>query len=105
MVRASGLAATMLAVGLVMPGPGAAASDVDVPFQDGLFRRCVAWLIRGDGGALIDNLCEDRYALPTPSMFICARKAISGFDSATDREVCAVLFEEQARKTRATEIR
>jgi hypothetical protein len=50
---------------------------------------------------LIDNLCLADYSLPPPSLFLCARRALDGFSSEADREGCAVLFEEQARKTRA----
>ena len=50
---------------------------------------------------MIDNLCLEYYALPPPSLFQCARKVTTGFSSANDQEVCAILFEEQARKVRA----
>ena len=77
--------------------PAAAAA----PFDDPLFQRCVHWLLEGSGGALIDNLCTDQYGFPPPSLFICARKVTTGFQSAGDQEGCALLFEDQTRKIRA----
>jgi hypothetical protein len=58
-------------------------------------------MLDGSKGALIDNICLDEYDMPPPSLFICARKVRTGFRSANDREGCALLFEEQARKVRA----
>jgi hypothetical protein len=76
-------------------------ASAEPPFDDPLFRRCISWLLDGNEGALIDNLCLDDYSLPSPSLFLCARRALDGFSSEVDREGCAVLFEEQARKTRS----
>ena len=80
---------------------GAQAAPAEPPFDDPLFRRCVSWLLDGNQGALIDNLCLAEYSLPSPSLFLCARRALEGFSSEADREGCAVLFEEQARKIRS----
>jgi hypothetical protein len=76
-------------------------SRAAAPFDDPLFQRCVHWLLEGSGGALIDNLCTDQYGFPPPSLFICARKVTTGFQSAGDQEGCALLFEDQTRKIRA----
>lgn len=81
--------------------PGSPAVPQDHSFDDPLFRRCVDWMMSGYGGALIDNLCLDNYGLPPPSLFICARKVSRGFSSPTDRESCAIVFDEQAKKVRA----
>jgi len=35
-----------------------------------------------------------------PVLFLCARKIRRGFTSPDDREGCALIFEEQARKAR-----
>lgn len=89
----------------VVPAHRGPADAAELPFDDGLFRRCISWMLSGEGGALIDNLCTANYALPSPSMFMCARKSISGFDSVQDREVCAIIFDEQAKKARAGKVR
>jgi len=92
---------TVLAAGLaIAPEPGKAAGE-DLTLDDPLFRRCVDWMIKGYGGALIDNRCIDDFGIPPPSLFLCARKVHAGFDSTGDRATCAALFDEQARKTRA----
>lgn len=79
----------------------ALAAEEDVPFDDPMFRRCVAWLLTGEQGALIGNICISDYNLPSPSMFLCARKIQSGFKSKTDQEACAIVLEEEAKKVRA----
>jgi hypothetical protein len=81
--------------------PGGPAVPQDQSFDDPLFRRCVDWMMKGYGGALIDNRCLDEYGLPPPSLFICARKISRGFSSQNDLETCAVIFDEQARKVRS----
>lgn len=98
------IAIAPLAVLLAAAPPAGAASPEQL-FEDPLFRRCVAWMLRSEGGALIDNLCIDYYLIPPPSLFRCARETVSGFASETDREICAVIFEEQARKARAGKVR
>ncbi len=71
-------------------------------FDDPMFRRCVSWMLDGQRGALmIQDLCLDEYEIPPPSLFLCARKVETGFLSSTDREGCAIIFEEQAKKVRA----
>lgn len=77
------------------------AAEEDVPFDDPMFRRCVAWLLTGEKGALIGNICISDYNLPSPSMFLCARKIQTGFKSAADQEACALVLEEEAKKVRA----
>jgi len=82
-----------------------AAAPSEQSFDDPMFRRCLSWMLKGEGGALIDNICLDDYEIPPPSLFICARKVRTGFTSAVDREGCAIVFDEQAKKVRAGFIR
>jgi hypothetical protein len=89
---------------LVLLGAGADTPG-DNLFDDPMFRRCLHWMLDGKGGALIDNICEDEYQIPPPSLFLCARKVKEGFPSLADRELCAAIFEEQAVKARAGFIR
>jgi hypothetical protein len=77
------------------------ATPGESPFDDPLFRRCINWMLSGNGGALIDNLCLEHYSLPPPSLFLCARRVMTGFKSQADQEGCAILFEEEAKKVRA----
>lgn len=88
---------------LVVAGmSGAVAADRRAAlFDDPLFRRCINWMLDGSGGALIENLCIDDFAIPPPSIFSCARKVMTGFQSAADQEGCALIFEEQAKKVRS----
>ncbi|HTV69782.1 MAG TPA: hypothetical protein VMF90_14705 [Rhizobiaceae bacterium] len=81
--------------------PASDAGPRDALFDDTLFRKCINWMLDGTGGGLIENLCIEYYALPSPSIFQCARKVMTGFQSTMDQEGCAVIFEEQARKVRA----
>src|SRR5215471_21626933 len=83
---------------------GQAASQ-ECSFDDPMFRRCLSWMLTGQRGALIDSLCLDEYNIPAPSIFLCAREAYSGFPSSTDRETCAIIFDEEAKKVRAAFIR
>jgi len=82
-----------------------AAATPERSFDDPMFRRCVTWMLDGQRGALIENICLDEYDLPPPSLFICARKVRTGFPSASDREGCAIVFDEEAKKARAGFIR
>ncbi|MBX3576404.1 MAG: hypothetical protein KF723_04285 [Rhizobiaceae bacterium] len=99
----------LLAAALLFPlAPGStptAATGREALFQDRLFQQCINWMLDGVGGAMIENQCIDYYALPPPSLFMCARKVFTGFPSANDQEVCAVIFEDQAAKVRAGYIR
>jgi hypothetical protein len=70
-------------------------------FNDPMFRRCVSWMLDGQRGAMIEDICLAEYEIPPPSLFLCARKVETGFLSSTDREGCAIVFEEQAKKVRA----
>jgi hypothetical protein len=70
-------------------------------FDDPMFRRCVTWMLDGQKGAGLDRVCLEEYEIPAPSLFICAGKVQTGFLSMTDREVCAIVFEEQVKKVRA----
>ena len=70
-------------------------------FEDAMFRRCLTWMLDGQKGALIDRICLDEYEIPAPSLFLCARKVQTGFLSSNDREVCAIVYEEQVKKVRA----
>lgn len=90
-----------LALLLVLPVSAQGQIGGDPRFQDPLFRQCIGWLLDGTGGGLIENLCIDNYALPTPSQFMCSRKILTGFSSTLDQEGYALIFEEQARKARA----
>ena len=92
------LAALVLLAGV---GASGRAAQAEPPFDDPLFRKCVSWMLDGKRGALIDNLCVANYSIPPPSLFICARKVLAGFESDADRAGCAFLFEEQARRARA----
>ena len=74
-------------------------------FAHPMFRRCVSWMLSGEKGALIQDLCLDQYDIPPPSLFLCARKVQTGFKSPTDREACAIVYEEQVKKVRAGYIR
>jgi hypothetical protein len=94
----------LLPLVLVLLGAGADTSD-DRLFDDPMFRRCLHWMLDGTAGALIDNICQDEYEIPPPSIFLCARKVTAGFLSPADREVCAIIFEEQVKKARAGFIR
>lgn len=78
----------------------AVAAD-DLPFDDPMFRRCLSWLLTGEKGALIGNICISEYNLPSPSVFLCARKVQTGFASKTDQEACAIVLEEETKKIRA----
>jgi hypothetical protein len=80
---------------------GSAVTSRDSRFDDPMFRRCVNWMLDGQRGAMIQNVCLDEYQIPPPSLFLCARKVRTGFQSPTDREACALIFEDQARMVRA----
>jgi hypothetical protein len=95
----------LLGIGILIALASASAAPKGHSFDDPLFRRCIDWMMNGSGGALIDNLCLDEFALPPPSLFICARKVRTGFTSEADREGCAILFDEEARKVRAGYVR
>ena len=81
------------------------AASEENAFDDELFRRCISWMLNGEGGALIDNLCTADYSIPPPSLFICARKVLAGFESDADRDGCALIFEEQAKRARAGRVK
>jgi hypothetical protein len=81
--------------------PESRAAPREYAFDNPFFQRCMTWLLDGTGGAMIGNVCIDQYDMPPPSLFICARKVMTGFESSTDQEGCAILFEDQARKIRA----
>ena len=74
-------------------------------FDDPMFRRCLTWMLDGQRGAGLDRICLDEYEIPAPSLFRCARKIQTGFLSSTDREVCAIVLEEQVKKVRAGFVR
>lgn len=90
-----------LPVLLLCSASGWAVAAEQPNFDDPMFRRCVSWLMTGERGALIDNVCLDEYDLPSPAMFICARKVRQGFKSKTDQAACAIIFEEEIRKVKA----
>jgi hypothetical protein len=78
-----------------------AAEQPQQSFDDPMFRRCLTWMLDGQRGARLDRICLDEYEIPAPSLFLCARKVQAGFLSSADREVCAIIFEEQVKKVRA----
>ena len=78
-----------------------AAEPSQQSFDDPMFRRCLTWMLDGHRGAGLDRICLDEYEIPAPSLFLCVRKVQTGFLSSTDREVCAIVIEEQVRKVRA----
>jgi hypothetical protein len=79
----------------------ATAGPKNHSLDEPLFRRCIDWMMSGYGGSMIDNVCLEEYEIPPPSLFICARKVRIGFTSEADREGCAIIFDEEARKARA----
>jgi hypothetical protein len=87
-------------IALLVASTGIAASAVDERFDDPVFRRCISWMLDGYRGALLQNICMDEYDLPQPSLFLCARKIRTGFASENDRDYCAVVFDEEAKKVR-----
>ena len=95
----SALAVLLLCSACCAAGPSFAAEEP--PFDDPMFRRCVTWLMTGERGAFIDNLCLEEYDLPSPAMFICARKVRLGFKSKTDQQACAIILEEEIKKVKA----
>lgn len=90
-----------LAILVLICSSGWAAAAEEPNFDDPMFRRCVSWLMTGEKGALIDNVCLDEYDIPSPAMFICARKIRQGFKSKTDQAACAIIFEEEIKKVKA----
>ena len=96
----------MLSILLLLPfSETSTAGSMDELFDNPMFRRCVSWMLSGERGALIQDLCLDQYEIPPPSLFLCARKVQTGFTSATDREACAIVYEEETKKIRAGYIR
>ena len=92
----------ILSIVFVLGLSGLSAAEAQLPsFDDAMFRRCLTWMLDGQKGALIDRICLDEYEIPAPSLFLCARKVQTGFLSSTDREVCAIVYEEQVKKVRA----
>lgn len=90
-----------IALLLLLPATAQGQAGREAMFEDPLFRKCIAWLLDGQQGGMIENRCIDNYSLPTPSLFLCSRKILTGFKSPLDQEGCAVLFEDQAAKVRA----
>ncbi|MEI8146713.1 MAG: hypothetical protein WCH83_14735 [Alphaproteobacteria bacterium] len=97
----------MLAAGLVLAGVTLAPAQKadEPPFESSDFRRCIAWMLNGTRGALLQNQCMEHFDLPQPSLFLYASKIRMGFASDRDRKVCAILFEEEVKKIRAGFIR
>ena len=97
--RSRSMRILMLSILLVLgPSGTSGAEPREQLFDDPIFRRCVNWMLDGQRGALIQDLCLDEYEIPPPSLFLCARKVQTGFLSSIDREGCAIIFEEQAKK-------
>ena len=70
-------------------------------FDDPMFRRCVSWMLGAPRGAGLSNICLEEYDLPSPALFLCARKVTTGFASQTDQEACVIVFDEEIKKVRA----
>jgi hypothetical protein len=85
---------------LAGPAERLSAAGRDAMFDDPLFRRCIGWMLDGYRGAMLQNVCLEEFELPPPSLFLCARKIRLGFASENDREGCALVFEENARRAR-----
>jgi hypothetical protein len=79
----------------------ASAAEQSQRWYDPMFQRCVTWMLDGKRGAGLDHICLDEYEIPPPSLFLCARRVETGFLSPTDREACAIVFEEEVKKVRA----
>src|SRR5262245_53068796 len=105
MLRVFGIAWLMGLVCLSTGGGIATADETDDVFNDPMLRSCLYWLLTGTRGALIEPLCTDEYQIPPPSLFQCARKISAGFQSQTDLEACAIIFDEQGRKARSGFVR
>jgi len=93
----------MIAIAMVLGASAmieASAATTEDRFNDPVFKRCIVWMLDGYRGALLQNICMDEYGLPQPSLFQCARKIRTGFASKDDREFCAIVFEEEAKKVR-----
>lgn len=90
---------TMLLV-LSLSGTSAAESG-QRSFDDPMLRRCLTWMLDGQRGVGLDRVCLEEYQIPAPSLFLCAQKVQTGFESASDREACAIVFEEQVKRVRA----
>jgi len=84
----------------LLNGVAASAALAESFFDDPMFRRCYQWMVDGQRGSMIDNLCLDVYGIPSPSLFICARKINEGFSSEADMQSCAFVFEEYAKKAK-----
>jgi hypothetical protein len=93
------LASLMLTVCLSHP---VQAQPQSLAFDDPMFRRCVTWLLTGAKGGMIEAICSEEYAIPTPSLVICVQKLTTGFASKNDQEVCALIFEDKAKTIRAS---
>ena len=94
------IAIAVAAMALAGPAVMPAAAIGDQLFDDPLFRRCISWMLDGYRGAMLQNICLEEYELPPPSLFLCARKIRLGFTSASDREGCALIFEDRAKQAR-----
>jgi hypothetical protein len=97
-----GIRPAMAVAGLLLCATPALAESY---FDDPLFRRCYEWMTEGKRGAMIDNLCLERYTMPSPALFLCAQKIIDGFSSAADQKGCEYVFEEYAKKAKSGFVR
>ena len=103
MSHASRSASSIAIVVAVLSSSTAAGQTImDRISSDPTFQRCIEWMLSGKRGAFIQDVCLLDYGIPTPSILICARKTSAAFDSSAEREGCAILFEEQAKRARAT---
>jgi hypothetical protein len=102
LMRVKGIGPAIAVTGLLL---SAAPALAETYFDDPLFRRCYEWMTEGKRGAMIDNLCLERYTMPSPALFLCAQKIVEGFSSATDQKGCEYVFEEYAKKAKSGFVR
>jgi hypothetical protein len=96
---------TWLIILMCLSTGAARADEMDDMFKDPMLRRCVYWLLTGTRGALIEPLCIQEYQIPSPSLFLCAQKTLTGFQSQTELQACGTIFDEQAKKARSGYVR
>ena len=79
-----------------------AASAQDPRTTDPRFIQCLIWLMDGYPSGIEEWDCGGNYQLPSPYHFSCASALKYGFDNPTQREACALFFEQQAERARTS---
>ena len=74
-------------------------------FDDPMFRRCVSWMLSGQRGALIEDVCLDEYEIRRRRFFFAPARSKRDSLRRSTREGCAIIYEEQIKKVRAGYIR